>query len=130
MTNYLTAITRLNKLMKYIFQRLKDVGISATTSNITAMVAAGAIPVGFTVPKGTDIDTFIKTLLLTTFYPTLHAPALTVYISRGTSDVEVGTIETFILSLSFGRGSIKGAWVSGSWNVNAIQNPSVMLSIN
>lgn len=85
-----------------------DVGYSKTTKDITvagvsATVGTGTIKEGTVIPKGTDMDAFLKMLLVKEIYPTVsyvqptlvgkfdEATALTVALSNNGAVQEVGT---------------------------------------
>ena len=86
---------------------------SATTSNITADLAVGAINAGDVIASGTTLQAFIQKLVTITYNPTIVNPSF--YLGSNASTVEVGTSVSFSLNFSFDRGHIYGS-TSGTWN--------------
>ena len=96
-------------------------GDSATTADVTANIAAGAINIGDTVSAGTTLQDLVEQLLLTTYNPTFVAPAFS--LSDNVANlVEVASVVNVGLTFNFNRGSIKGDLVNGTWDTNATQD--------
>lgn len=92
------------------------------TEAITASTTIAGITAGETLPMGMLFTDFVKKLLLTNvLYPTFIAPSMTVTSSLN-GNVESGTQSNITLTISFNRGEIRGALVSGAWNFSAVQN--------
>jgi hypothetical protein len=105
------------KAIKALFANI-DGGV---TTEITALVSAGAIVPQQIIPEGTTLDEFVKILLLTTFYPTLIEPIITL-TSNQSSNVEAGSILDVLLTVNVNRGSIVGKLVTGVWQPNTFQD--------
>jgi hypothetical protein len=91
-------------------------------SAVSALVSAGAIKPGDVVPEGTTLDSFVRQLLTTTFFPTFVSPSAAL-VSSLAGTLEAGTVANNTLTVNFSRGSIQGALVAGVWDASAQQNP-------
>ena len=95
--------------------------VSIISPAIVALIAAGAIGVGDTIPDGSTLDDFARQLLLTTYYPTFVAPTATLVTDKASS-LESGTTGDILLTLTLNRGSILGKLVGGFWNPATFQD--------
>ena len=96
---------------------------SATTltENVTSTVSAGAIIPGQLLTSGMSFTTFVKNLLLKTFYPSFVAPTASLASSLASS-VESGTTGNVTLTVTFNRGQIVGKTNGGIWEPATFQD--------
>lgn len=104
------------------FEILNEENSDTLSQNYTSLVSTGAIEVGDSLPQGMDFETFIKKLILKTFYPTFTNPTSTLSLGGVGSSTESGTVTDISLSLAFNKGSINGLMIGGIWNAGAFQD--------
>lgn len=96
---------------------------SATTltETVISTVSAGAIIPGQSLTSGMSFTTFVKNLLLKTFYPTFVVPSASLASSLAAS-IETGTTGNVTLTVTYNRGQINGKTVGGIWEPATLQD--------
>jgi len=78
-----------------------------TTKDITASIAAGAISIGDVVPTGTDLTTFVETLIAPLVLPIVGTPNRATLNGIVTGILEVGDRLQTTLTTAYNRGTIQ-----------------------
>jgi len=129
LSDYLTE-TEINNLLNDYYTKTEvddlisniDTNTDLTLQeNITAQIAAGNVNIGDLLEQGLSFTDFVKQVYLSTYEPTLIAPAYSLSSSI-TGVREIGDSTNITLTGNFNRGKIKGDIVSGTWNPNALQD--------
>lgn len=88
-------------------------------------VTLGGISAGYTVPKGTELLSFMQMLLNATQYPSYTNPSQTFTNDRGIVNggiYEIGTtFSNVTFSKTYAQGIIRGRTVNGIWEANTEQ---------
>ena len=102
---------------------------SATSSDIISSYTIGAITAGETIPSNSDLETVLRQIFTSVFYPTFYStPTITLTASNTTR--EIGSNSNITLNASYSAGQIRGDYTgtsvqagatSGSWDPNKVQ---------
>jgi len=88
-------------------EKVAPTGGGDTTKDITASIAAGAISIGDIVPTGTDLTTFVETLIAPLVLPIVGTPNRATLNGIVTGILEVGDRLQTTLTTAYNRGTIQ-----------------------